>query len=217
MKRISILIFLAVLAIAACKKADKYGRLTDQAVYGYAYVTDPFGVNLSVALSAQTVYINDKADTTAYVLQTATDAAGRFTFNRPSTGQFTVFAHYIKDGVEYRGSVTRDADKTDSIKLLVLPQYLTALHLHFQDATNGGLSNLNFRLYTNQSAAAADLTKQAFLKGTADTYGNFNTYNINTGDYWVVAKDTIGSAIIGVNQKITVMSKKLTSEQIKLQ
>jgi hypothetical protein len=216
MKRL-ILIVMTLLALAGCKKADKYGRLTDQSVFGYAYLADPFNVTLPSALPSQIIYVNDKVDSTSYVLQTATDAAGRFTFYRPSTNKYVVFSHYIKDGTEYRGSVTRDGSDTANIKLLVMPIYSTAVMLHFQDASTGGLSNLKFRLYTNQAAATVDSTKRAILNTKADSYGNYRLYNMNAGDYWVVAGDTLGTKIIKVNQKVTVTTGKPASQPITLQ
>ncbi|TFF34554.1 hypothetical protein [Mucilaginibacter psychrotolerans] len=195
---------------------NKYANINpDKTINGYVYLQDPFKTNFPVPLAGKTIYFNRGSDTSSYLLQTTTDSGGHFSMTYIGDDNAILFSSFVKDGVVYKGdTIVTAAQLGKAVQLNVLPVYHNGVQLNFKDNSGGLVSGLKFRIYTSTIAASVDSVKYSYLNSKADNSGHYTLFNLNAGDYFVVAKDNIGGVALSANQKITVAKTGLSSPDI---
>jgi hypothetical protein len=214
MKSIKNIYWLGFLVILL--SCNKYADINpDQIVSGYVYLQDPFKTNFPLPLAGKPIYFNRGSDTSSYLLQTTTDSAGHFSMTYIGKDNSILFTSFVKNGVVYKGdTIVTVAQLGKAVQLNIFPVYHNGVQLNFKDNLGGLVSGLNFRIYTSSVAASVDSVKYSYLDSKADNNGHYTLFNLNAGDYFVVAKDKIGGVSLSANQKITVAKTGLSSPDI---
>lgn len=197
---------LAVVLLASCKK-DQYGTLNgDTTLKGYAFLQDTIGHTSAQPLVKQKVYLNAGNDISAYLYETTTDSAGRFSISSLKENEsYVLFTNYISGGIEYKGFVTFETGENTQVEknLDIFASYVNGLSLLFTDNFGGRLPNLPFRLYTSRVAATYDSTIYAVVNLQSDINALYKKTNLTPVKYYVVSQKVIGPATLKIFDSVT--------------
>ncbi|PZF71878.1 hypothetical protein DN068_17645 [Taibaiella soli] len=206
-----------MIAFFSCNKYAAYsgtGKIT-----GYIKMIDETTSSIPSPLGAVTVFLhNNKSNvTSSYEYETVTDDAGYFSVsNLDSKASMRVFVRFTKDGVEYASDTTVTVENAGLITMYVRPKYTNGLVLHFSDSTGGSFSNVAFRIYTSGIAASMDSSAYAFINTRSDSDGNYRVFNLQPQIYYIVAKDSFGANLIGVNDTVLITSDQVRFKNVPL-
>jgi hypothetical protein len=209
-----LIVILPALFWSSCSP-DKYSGFTGNiTLKGSAYIVDTNSNASPIPLAGQPIYLGTGSDTSTYLYQCKTDSAGEFSISSlTNKSSYTLFTHFVIDGTEYTGSQSFKLDNppnnVKTITLNVEPIYQNGMSILFTDVYGGAIANLPFRLYTSRLVALVDSTKYAFVNTTADINGRFAKYNIPTGWYYVVSRDTLGGTPMAIFDSLDVSGSKV--------
>ncbi len=195
------------MSLITCSK-DKYSQYRgDATLSGYLYLADNIRSSPVTPVAGERVFLTLGNDTSHYETLVNADSAGMFSFyNIAPYNDFTLFARFLKNGITYNGSTHVEKSNNNNVvtTLSVYPNYVNGMSILFNDAMGGAIANLPFRLYTTRVIALVDSARYAFADVKSDSYGLYNRYNINPGNYYIVSRDTIGTQVLRIFDSITV-------------
>lgn len=192
---------------------DKYtGFSGDVILKGSAYIVDSTISSVPVPLAGRRLFLATDRDTSTYLYQCNTDSAGQFIISSlKDKSDYTLFTHFVGNGTEYAGAISFTAagsgtSKTMTITLDVTPHYQNGMSILITDIYGGPLSNLPFRIYTSRLIALVDSTQYAYVNSKTNANGRFAQYNIPTGWYYIVSKDTVSGNALKVFDSVNVLA-----------
>jgi hypothetical protein len=201
-----IVFFITVTFYSCDKNKDLSGNII---LTGYVYLADTSNYTPPIPLGGQKVYLNNGDDTTTYIAEANTDAAGLFSFlSLRENTPYTLFTRFIKDGIEYRGVVKINGvdNKPLRANLNVYPDYMKGMSVTFTDAHGGSIPNLPFRVYTSYGMANVDSIKYAFADTISDINGQYKRFDVNAIKYYFVSKITVGTSSLQLLDSLIVPS-----------
>ena len=212
MKRFAFYILLVIGGLEyGCHKDQYAGFAGDIVLKGAAFVVDSNSATPPVPLAGRKIYLGMDNDTSTYVYQCNTDSAGQFTISPlKDKSTYTVYTHYVVNGIEYAGSrtftATESSAKTMTVNLNVSPIYQNGMSILITDVYGGPIPSLPFRIYKSRLVALVDSMQYASVNTKTDVNGHFAQYNISTGWYYIVSKDTIAGAPLKVLDSVDVLA-----------
>jgi len=215
-----ILLFVVVL-LMSCEK-DQYQSVSgDVSLTGYVYLADTINNTFPVPLTGQKVYLNLGSDSSTYIYQVTTDAAGKYSFPfLKNDKDYILFMRYINNGIEYEGVKKISGGSNNNIiyaDLTVQAKFTNGLSILFTDVLNGPLPNLPFRLYSSRIAAQYDSVLYAVASTSSDINGRYSKTNIPPLKYYAVASKIIGPLTLRIFDSITVNPTGLARKTMQLQ
>lgn len=220
MKTTQIIFWLAIgILILACNKYKTFNG--EATISGYAFLKDEGLATGSVPLPGQTIYLNTGNDTSTYIMATKTDQAGFFSFASLSHKKdYIVFARFLKEGLEFKGSVavqgSKLEDDVENVTLTASPLYTNGMIVLFSDELGGPLPNLPFRVYGSKLAAEVDSAKYAYYNKVSSNQAMFSQFNIRPMKYYFVAHDTIAKVPYKIFDSVTVATTAIARDTVYL-
>lgn len=201
-----IILFLFIVLVTGCDKYDAVNGNTQ--LTGYVYQADTINNKFPVPMAAQKIYLNLGTDSSTYIYQATTDAAGKYSIPFLKNDEtYVLFTRFMSNGYEYEGvqrihgGAVNDIIYTD---LTVHQKFTNGLSVLFTDSLGGPLPGLPFRLYSSRIAAQYDSVIYAVTNTVTDANGRYSKLNTSPAKYYAVASKIIGPVTMRVFDSITV-------------
>ncbi|SHM75114.1 hypothetical protein SAMN05444266_110227 [Chitinophaga jiangningensis] len=177
--------------VSSCTKTDKKLYLR-----GRLFVSDEILLGKKDLPLAQkrVLLVDNENDSLNFLYSDTTDIEGYFLFNllNDNKDHYTVRFTDTINGYRYFGSQPVARGEENILLTIRLDNStLNYIKISSQDTAGGGIPNAKVSFFTSSVLAQLGDTTAATLVGTADGYGDFVTYKLKPGTYYVNSQKSV--------------------------
>jgi hypothetical protein len=193
MKRIIFSCIIISLFASCNKESDLGGYLT---ISGTLYFKSIDNINDSVILPNFPLYIQFQSrGTSSYLYSVKTDSIGRFQFTNLSKGtSYYLYNSLDSLNIKYNLQEIVTANNNNINLVLSLDSInQNGVHINVLDSLASPIGNIKLWVFNSAVLAANNDTLGSISSVNTDPYGQAYILNVDTGIYYINAKDTIGN------------------------
>ncbi|MBK8228408.1 MAG: hypothetical protein IPK70_14695 [Flavobacteriales bacterium] len=175
-----------VMLLSGCRKPDSLPGSSDIGLH-VTITNDVNGTGTPQDYSDKYIYVANTDDAINYLFSVKTDASGNALVKGLAEEEsYDVYAHEMREGLQYSGRITIQADGAGQQHLDLRPgnSDQNGFLITCTDAADGPLPNLRVRVYTSLALAQQNDSNLAYFKGNTDSFGRVSKTETATTSYY---------------------------------